>query len=479
MNRLHLARLDLAKPAMGLVGAVLLAGCQTFSPDGGMGVTSSFAKQQLGADVIAIRGADDASLARARVQYLIKQTMTANTAVQIALLNNRGLQAAYNELGIAEATMVTESLPPNPKLSLSRLAGADLEIERRIVVDILELATLPARAEMAQDRFRQAQLRAAGETARVAAQARRAFYGAVASQQLATQLAGAQSAAANAAKLAARLGQSGALNKLDQAREQVFYAEMTAQHATALQQVNAEREKLVRALGLWGADLAFKLPTTLPLLPTRPRSTQTVERDALAHRIDVQIARIEIDTLAKSYGLSRATRFINVLDLGATDKTTRPAEGASDRARGIEVEFQVPLFDFGESRLRQAEQTYMAAVNRLAEKAVNARSQARQAYRDYRATYDIAAHYQREIVPLRKIIAEEMTLRYGAMQIDVFSLLTEQRQRISASVAALEAQRKFWLAAADLSDAMIGGGGADGDQASTIAMSAGDSAPAH
>ena len=470
--------LSLTRMTIVVGGTLLLAGCQTFSPDGGMSVTSSFAKQQLGKDAIAIRTADDASSARARVQQLIKRPLTADTAVQIALLNNRGLQAAYNELGIAEATMVAESLPPNPKLSLSRLSGADLEIERRIVADILELATLPARAEIAQDRFRQAQLRAAGETVRVATEARRAFYGAVAGQQLAKQLAGSQSAAANAAKLATRLGQSGALNKLDQAREQVFYAEITAQRATALQQATGEREKLVRAMGLWGGDLAFKLPATLPVLPARPRALRAVERDALGHRIDVQIARIEVETLAKSYGLSQATRFINVLDLGIKDKTVRPAEGATDRARGVEVELQVPLFDFGETRLRQAEQTYMAAVNRLAGKAVNVRSQAREAYRNYRAAYDIASHYQREVLPLRKIISEEMTLRYGAMQIDVFALLTEQRQRIAASVASLEAQRNFWLATTDLS-AVMTGGGAGGEPASTIAMSAGGDAPAH
>ena len=127
--------------------------------------------------------------------------------------------------------------------------------------------------------------------------------------------------------------------------------------------------------------------------------------------------------------------------------------------------------------MRQAEQTYMAAVNRLAEKAVNVRSQARDAYRNYRASYDIASHYQREVLPLRKIISDEMTLRYGAMQIDVFALLTEQRQRVAAAVAGLEAQRNFWLASTDLSAAIIGGG-SGGEAGTTIAMGGGD-APAH
>ena len=120
---------------------------------------------------------------------------------------------------------------------------------------------------------------------------------------------------------------------------------------------------------------------------------------------------------------------------------------------------QVPIFDFGEARVREAEQTYMQAVNRLAQKAVNARSEAREAYRGYRASYDVAARYQRDVLPLRNIISDEMMLRYGAMQVDVFALLTEARQKITANANAVEALRDFWLASTDLQSSLIGGAG--------------------
>jgi len=123
----------------------------------------------------------------------------------------------------------------------------------------------------------------------------------------------------------------------------------------------------------------------------------------------------------------------------------------------------VPIFDFGEVRVRQAEEAYAAAVNRLTEKAVEVRSQAREAYQKYRSSYGIADHYRNEVLPLRKTISDETMLRYGAMQIDVFSLLTEARQRITANIAAIEAQRDFWLASADLDAALIGGGAGRGE----------------
>ena len=438
---------------------LLLSACKTFSPDGGMAAVASFAGQELNKDIVAIRSNDEALAARAAVERLLKRPLTVDTAVQIALINNRGLQAAYNALGIAEANMIEASLPPNPAFSVERLSSsAEIEIERRIIANILALATLPARADIAADRFRQAQLRAAEETLRVAAETRRAYYRAVAGRELAGFLAQAQSAAETASQLARRLGESGAMNKLDQAREQVFYADITAQLAATRQRAASDRERLVRAMGLWGSDLDFRLPNALPALP-RPWTLPFIEVEAIRRRVDMQIARIELDALAKTFGLTQATRFINLLEVAGVGKTTRErATGETAWSREFEIEFQVPIFDFGEVRIRQAEQTYMQAVNRLTEKAVNVRSEARDAYRVYRSTYDIAAFYRREVLPLRKIISDEMLLRYNAMQVDVFAVLVVARQRILASITGIEAQRDFWVAAIDLRVAVVGGG---------------------
>jgi outer membrane protein TolC len=474
-------RFGLLQVAAVAAGSLLLAACKTFSPDGGLGPVAAFANQELGKDVVAIRNAEDARTARSAVERLLKRPLTADAAVRIALLNSRRLQAAYNELAIAEAARVGSSLPPNPTFSLSRIAGSgEVEIERKIIGDILALATLPVRADIAADRFRQAQLRAIAETLRVAVGARRAWYRAMAANELVGFLAQAQTSAALAAQLARRLGESGAMNKLDQAREQVFYADVATQLASARQRADSERERLARMLGLWGSDLDFRLAGTLPALPARPKALPAIESDAIKRRVDLQIARIEIDALAKLHGLTNATRFINFVEVAGVSRTTRLAEGGKLRERGVEVEFQIPLFDFGEVRVREAEQSYMEAVNRLLERAVNARSEARDAYRGYRAAYDIAAHFEREVLPLRKIISEETLLRYNAMQIDVFALLAETRQRIAATTAAIEARRDFWLADTNLFVAVVVGGSAgDTGEPAKTALTLGGEAAAH
>src|ERR1700716_1972921 len=453
-----------------LLSAFVLSGCATFSPDGGMTAVTDVAAETIMKDVVSIRTAEDAERAQEAVRRLVRQTLTVDSAVQVALLSNRGLQASYNELALAEAGMVQESLPPNPVFAVSRIAGnGALEAEHEIVVNILARSPLPFRSEIARQRFQQAQLRTAEETLRLAADVRRTYFRVVAANELVGLLTDAKATAESTAQLASKLGQTGALNKLDQAREQVFYAETTADLAALRQDATSSRERLSRLLGLWGGNLDFRLPGKLPALPRRPLSLPGIEVDAVEHRVDLQIARIELAALAKSLDLTGATRFVTLLDVAGVDRKTVDPNGTAFRERGFDVQFQIPIFDGGEVRVRQAAETYSQAFNRLTERAVNVRSEARDAYRVYRSPYDIAGHYQREVLPLRKIISEEMQLRFGSMQDDVFALLTEARQRIASMRAAIEARREFWLAQSELKTVVNGGGGETQKQTRTPA----------
>ncbi|ABQ38427.1 MULTISPECIES: TolC family protein [Bradyrhizobium] len=441
-----------------VVAASGLAGCASFSPDGGLGVVADITGRTTGKEVASVRTDDDAARLRDATRRLLSRPLSADAAVQVALFNNKGLQAAYHQLALSEADTIEASLPPNPTFSLMRISGdGALEAERQVAGDILALATLPLRSEIARERFRQAQLKAALTTLRLAADVRRAHVRVVAANELVALLGEAQSAAEATAKLAQKLGETGALNRLDQAREQVFYAETTAELATARRMAASARERLIRLMGLWGDDLGFRLPDRLPALPRRPLSQPFVERDAVAHRIDLQIARLELTALATSLQLTEATRFVTLLDLAGLDRKTVEPDGRVIRERGYDVQFQIPVFDGGEVRARQAAETYNIAFNRLTERAVTVRSEARDAYRSYRAAYDIAGHYAREVLPLRQIISEEMQLRYSSMQVDIFALLVEARQRLASRRAAIDAVRDFFLADAELSAAINGG----------------------
>src|SRR5258708_38382226 len=241
-----------ARHLAALLAALLLSGCATFSQDGGMTVVADVAGETIKKDVMSIRTSKDAERAQQAVRRLLRQTLTVNSAVQVALLSNRGLQASYNELALAEANMVQESLPPNPTFSIFRIAGdSALEAERQVVGNILALSTLPFRSEIAWQRFQGAQLRAAEETLRLAAEVRRTYFRAVAANELAGLLTDAKATAESTAQLASKLGPTRALRQPDRARRQGFYAETTAELATVRQDATSSRERLIRLLGLW------------------------------------------------------------------------------------------------------------------------------------------------------------------------------------------------------------------------------------
>ena len=152
------------------------------------------------------------------------------------------------------------------------------------------------------------------------------------------------------------------------------------------------------------------------------------------------------------------------------------------KRRGLEVEFEIPIYDFGQANVRNAQETYMAAANRLAERAVNVRSEAREAYLRYRGNFDLARYYQSRVLPLRKTIQDETLLHYSGMLVDVTRLITDARARILSNVEAINARRDFWIAATDLKAAMVGGGmGGAGDAGGNAggAVGAGGEAAAH
>jgi outer membrane protein TolC len=239
---------------------------------------------------------------------------------------------------------------------------------------------------------------------------------------------------------------------LQQTREQAFYAEAALNAARAEQAQQRARERLTRLLGLWGASTAFRLPERLPDLPPAPRELPDVERLAIEQRLDVQAARLGVEQTARNLGLTRATRFVDVLELGLV----RNSSNAAPTQTGWEIGFEIPLFDGGSARVAKSRSVYRQAVERAAQTAINARSEVREAYGGYRAAWDIAKHQRDEIVPLRRRIAEENLLRYNGMLVGVFELLADARSQITSVNGAIDALRDFWLAHADLELALVG-----------------------
>ena len=435
------------------ISVMVLGGCAAFSKDGGFGAVEQTARERLHKEVRWQRDDRQRESIQATVKKLLASPLSADDAVQVALFGNPGLQATYAELGIAEADLVQAGRMTNPHFAYLRTAhGDERKLEWALTFPIIDLLTIPLRTKIESRRFGQVKLAVAGQMLDVAIKTRKSWFHAVAAEERVRYLEQVLLAAEASAELSSRMEAAGNFSRLDRMREQVFHAETVADLSRTRHAVIVKRERLTRLMGLSGDDVAFLLPERLPELPAGMHEQKELEARAMTGRLDVRAAKLETESLAASLGLTRATRFINVLDLGpaATKEDPEPWK------RGFEVSLTLPIFDWGGARVARAEAIYMQALHRVAETAVNARSEVREAYSAYRTAYETAKRYRDEIVPLRKKIAEENMLRYNGMLISVFELLADAREQVGAVNANIVALRDFWLSESDLQAAFNG-----------------------
>lgn len=441
------------------VAAVLatLAGCAAVPGNGGADPAAALAAQRIGQAAPLSMAAPDPAAA-GEIQSLLQQPLTPDSAVRIALLNSPALKASLAELGMTAAEVAQAGRMRNPGIGFGRVrGGGDTDIDRSVTFDIAGLLTLPARAGMARRQLERAQLAAAGHAVQLAHDTRAAWFTAVAAAQSAAFAGQVRDAAEAGALLADRMRGSGSWSRLDQARERAFYDDAITRQARTGHDALAAREHLARLLGIERAD-TMQLPERLPDLPAQAREPRQAERDALELRLDVLAARRDAENAAADLGLTRATRFINVFDVGYANKSASQGNVSMPRQNGYEVALELPLFDWGGAKVARAEAQYQQAVHRTTAAALQARADVRLAYSGYRTAYDIARHYRDHVVPRRKLISDEVLLRYNGMLASVFELLADAREQLNSVNESIEAQRDFWIAETQLQAAQHGAG---------------------
>jgi outer membrane protein TolC len=440
------------------IAALAVCGCAGFSSDGGFKAVADASRLRLGHDIRWPRDAEEQSKVNAQVSDLLSRPLTAEDAVQVALLNNRALQAAFEDLGVSEADLVQAGRLQNPRFDLRHASAAgQYDIEESLSFNVLSLLAMPYAREVEKARFAQTQSIVVLRVAQLARDTREAFYAAVAAQASHSYWQRTRAAAETGAALAQRMVASGNWNLLDQAREQNFYADAVAAAVGAQLAQQTAREKLSALMGLSTAangQAELLLADAFPDLPGALQNLPDVERTVLQDRLDLQLMRQQIDELKSRLKLTRSTRFVNVLDVGAE----RVRQGSRDTPYelGYTVTLEVPLFDSGAARLKKAEAVYAQAIDRFTQAAIDARSQIRLAYAAYRAAFELARQQRDEVLPLRKKIAQENLLRYNASQISIFELLYDVREQASVTERYIQRQRDFWIAKSRLDAALLG-----------------------
>jgi outer membrane protein TolC len=436
-----------------LLALFVLSGCASFTKDGGLNDVKLLTEKHIPQQVVWSKTTEDQHLIAERVAELVQKDLDVELAVQIALLNNKSLQADLFELGISEADMVQAGRLPNPRFSmLYARNNGDYKIEQALTFNIFSLLTMPKLVEIERLNFEQTKQQVAIKVLQVAYQTRQAYFNAVAANQQYSYSLQVKTSAEASAEMAKRMVKAGNWNQLELAREQGFYAEAALDVLEAQQKSIAAKESLARLLGMSANQLT--LQSRLPDLPKTLTEPEQFTKQAFAERLDLQAARLRTENMAKRLGLSKTTRFINVLEIGPA----RVLEGSRNDAykKGVDIAFELPLFDWGSAKVARAEASYMQSVNEAAYIANNAQSEIREAYGYYQTSYDIAKQYADEIVPLRKKILDEKLLRYNGMLVSPFELFADARAQVSSVKTYIQKLNAFWLADTELQMTRIG-----------------------
>jgi outer membrane protein TolC len=314
---------------------------------------------------------------------------------------------------------------------------------------------MPKAQAIERTRFEATQKSVAQEVLRLARDTRIAWVEAVAANESVRYLAQVREVAEASAQLAERMRKAGNWSMLEEAREREFYIGANLEYAAAASTQIRAHERLARLLGLQEIDQdRWLLDVRLPDLPSDINPLPAAEQQAMQQRLDLQIVRMETDMLAQTLGLTKQTRLINVLELGPA----RVLEGGRSEPykNGIDISFELPIFDWGDARVARAEARYMQALHSAAQQVVQARSEVREAHGIYQNSYQVAKHFRDEVVPLRKQVSQEYLLRYNGMLNSVFDLLADARQQVNGVNQYMGALRDFWIAESNLQMAMVG-----------------------
>lgn len=129
--------------SLAVVAVVVLAGCASLSPDGGVSDVQTLVAGKTGGVDARLPGTGGQADADT-VAELLKAPLSAESAVRIALLNNAGLRGSIATLGVSDALRVQAGTLPNPHFAIGRFRqGDEVEIERLLSFNLVGLMTLP------------------------------------------------------------------------------------------------------------------------------------------------------------------------------------------------------------------------------------------------------------------------------------------------------------------------------------------------
>jgi cobalt-zinc-cadmium efflux system outer membrane protein len=390
------------------------------------------------------------------VKKLLERPLSVSSAVQIALLNNRELQATFEEVGIAQADVIEAVTLPNPSVDFEvqfpLVAGTLNRYAWLVAQEFVQILMVPLKKKFSEERLEASALRAADETLKLVEKVKIAYFMVQAEQQLISRLKLIQDTNAASLDLAQKQYKAGNITDLALLQSQASYSEGRLDITRAQTDLRDKREELTRLLGLWGSQTAWQIKSDIMPIPDADFFVKGLESLAVAQRLDLRAAHRELTSITTALGLTKIYRWVPVLEFGFAGE--RDTEGALNMGPSFRLE--LPIFNQGQSRLARASAELRRAENRLTALAVEIRSQTRELRDRLISLRDMAKFYHDEVLPVRLKIVNKALLEYNAMQLSPYELFLAKSQELEAERNYIDTARDYWITRAKL-ERTVGG----------------------
>jgi len=439
-------------PLRAAAALLLAAGCGSVEAARGHDQVAALVAERSGARTHWDAGPPPEAQVAEWVRGLLAPGLTRQSAIEIALVNNPGLNETYERLGVSQADMVQAGLLHNPSLGIDLGFGHSpmSEIRVSLVQDFLDLFVLGHRKDIARAQFTADTLRVAHEALETIAEVSKAVVDVQVGAALIERREQALETLGADAELTARRYDAGTATELENAEQAATYEEARLALEHDRLDLVEKRERLNRWLGLSGPASAWTLRETLSEPPLDEPVASDLETLALRQRLDVAASAQQTALMQKAVDLARSTRFVGRLDIGV--------DGHQDpdgpRVIGPNLAIELPLFDQRQATIARLEAEHREAERRHNRLIVGARSEVRVAVARLANARQVIAHYQRTLLPLRRSIVELTLRHYNGMFVGAGQLLAAKRAELDADRGYVDALGAYWSAHAELERAV-------------------------
>lgn len=437
------------------VAAALLSGCASTSAGPAFRDAARLVEARTGRRIFWNQGGAADEAVERRVRELLSRDLSVESAITIAFLKNEDLQAIYEDLSIAQADLVQAGLLQNPTLSgglALPVAGAGVEtgFDVGVVQDFLGLFLLGARKKIAGAELEAAKLRVGNAVLRVTYDVQSAYDALVAAQQVLEVRRTALDAGDIAAALAEAKHTAGNISDLDLVNERTRAEQLRVDLARSAADALTAREALTRLLGLWGPDVAFRVPSKLADPPAADPPLDHLEDLAIRSRLDLASAHAEVQALAHAADLAKDMRVFGSVNAGVGfERAPEHYSVITPRAS-----LELPIFDQHQAAIARLEAQTRQAQARESALAVTVRSEVRAAHGRLVAMREVVDRYAHVVVPLREQVMTLTQEQYNAMLAGAPQVLLAKQDEVTARRESVEALRDYWIASANLERAV-------------------------